>query len=278
MYQEEIKKFQVEIEKIKAQESIDLKQAIEGIQLSHKTLCQLKNIFDNNVQKSEEDEVNFFKMVKVIPLSTLVYFSEIRCCHTKMPKMGIKNQLSFLNKKVQKINKFFLENLEFVQYMNEEQNYLDKHYFTLKSSKSHLSAIPDVYFFDPNYFTTHDMLWAKIKGLNEFSVYLKKLMLSLKTNNRDDFNNLKNSNTLVWTQSKAALAELIYALHASAAISDGNEGIKSITLVFEKTFNIKLDNIYKTYSEIKMRKGRKAKFLDELTNSLNHKITQDDAL
>jgi len=49
-----------------------------------------------------------------------------------------------------------------------------------------------------------------------------------------------------------------------------------ITSSFEDFFNIKLDNIYKTYTEIKARKSSKTKFLEELTLNLQQKMARED--
>jgi hypothetical protein len=81
---------------------------------------------------------------------------------------------------------------------------------------------------------------------------------------------------LAWNASKTALTELIYALHTVNAINDGDGNMKSIATVFESVFNLKLDNLYKTYTEIKARKGSRARFLEELVQRLNERMEKDD--
>jgi hypothetical protein len=81
---------------------------------------------------------------------------------------------------------------------------------------------------------------------------------------------------MVWTASKTAITELIYALYSNGSLNNGAADINTITSSFEDFFNIKLDNIYKTYSEIKGRKNSKTRFLEELTLNLQHKINKED--
>ena len=74
--------------------------------------------------------------------------------------------------------------------------------------------------------------------------------------------------SLQWTSSKTALTELIYALHHSRSINNGNADIKEIASVLQKVFHFDLGNFYKIFSEIKSRKTDRTKFLDNLSNGL----------
>lgn len=77
-----------------------------------------------------------------------------------------------------------------------------------------------------------------------------------------------------WTASKAALIELIYALHASKTFNNGQTDIKQIADVFQRMFNYELGDYYKVFSEIKTRQKSKTKFLDELTYDLQEFISK----
>lgn len=83
---------------------------------------------------------------------------------------------------------------------------------------------------------------------------------------------------MVWTAPKTALIELIYALYSSGALNHGAVDINTITSSFEDFFNVKLDNVYKTYNEIKERKSSKTKFLEELMLNLQHKISKEESV
>ena len=218
--------------------SIDLKKSNEGIHLCNNTLYLLRGIVEKMVFRTEAEEVHFFKMVKSEPLGYLVYFSEIRSCELLMPRIGLGNQLNFLEKKINRINKFFHRNWDFVHYMEQGLNYLDVQYFTRSNQVFPLYALPEACYLDPQFFTSHDMLWARIKGLNLFIGYLQERIKIVKAQKQKD-------------------------LYMGRP-------------VFETVFNVKLDNLYKTYTEIKARKGSRARFLEELVQRLNERMENDD--
>lgn len=256
----------------------DLKRINEGIHLSNNVLYLLKLAVEKRGFKSTEEEIFFFKKIKSEPLSYLVYFSEVRSCQLLMPKMGLGNQLNFLEKKIKRINKFFNRNWDFVHYMEQDQTYLDVQYFTRCNQIFPLYALPEACYLDPKFFTSHDMLWARIKGMNNFILYLQRRIKHLKLQRHDALSLGKPKNALVWTASKVAMTELIYALYSSRVVNNGKEDIKGIASAFEELFNIKLGNIYKTYAEIKTRKDSKTRFLEELIRRFNQKVYEDDGL
>lgn len=64
------------------------------------------------------DEITFFKEIKQIPLKELIYYSEIHSLETQFPKVGKEYQLKFINKKISKLNRFFVYNMDFGRYIN----------------------------------------------------------------------------------------------------------------------------------------------------------------
>ena len=81
---------------------------------------------------------------------------------------------------------------------------------------------------------------------------------------------------LDWTESKTALIELAYALHASKAINNGNMDIKRIISTLEQTFNLDLGNFYRTFQNIRIRQGSRTAFIDDLKLTLIQKMDEAD--
>lgn len=265
------------LEELTPSKRISLKKSNEGIHLSNNALYLLKLIVEKKGFSSIDEEIYFFKKVKSEPLSYLVYFSEVRSCELLMPKIGLGNQLNFLEKKIKRINKFFNRNRDFVHYMEQELTYLDIQYFTRSNQVFPLYSLPETCYLDPKFFTSHDMLWSRIKGMNKFILYLQEITKQLKLQKHKSLQIGKPKKALVWNASKTALTELIYALHSANAISDGSGNVKAIATVFESVFNVNLDNLYKTYSEIKARKGGRSRFLEDLVTRFNEKMEKDDS-
>jgi hypothetical protein len=252
-----------------------LSKAVVGISLCNKTLADLKEIVDKKDFNTVPEEIDFFRNVKPIPMSSLIYFTEVRSCELRMPKAGNSYKINFLQKELRKINKFFYKNADFVHYMEQGYNYLDHQFFT-RNYRDNFPFTPMTdYYQYPEFTTTHDMLWAKVKAMYRFIHHIRQSLKQLKVDDSDIFDEKKHK-VIVWTGPKTALTELIYALFSNGAINHGAADINLITASFEDFLNIKLDNVYKTYSEIKARKSSKTKFLEELTLNLQQKIARDD--
>jgi hypothetical protein len=159
--------------------------------------------------------------------------------------------------------------------MEQGYTYLDHQFFT-RNHRNNFPFTPMTdYYQYPEFSTSHDMLWAKVKAMNRFIHYIREAMQKLNAGNEMMFEEKKHK-VLVWTAPKTAITELIYALYSNGSLNNGAADINTITASFEDFFNIKLDNIYKTYSEIKGRKNSKTRFLEELTLNLQHKINKED--
>lgn len=220
--------------------------------------------------KSALQEIQFFKIEKQIPLVHLIYYINLRNLELNY---SLKYRRKLLHKQIKKINKFFQKHREFQLYVDLGNSYMDKIYYTREfqdKGESH----NDILYWDPDFSTSHDLLLAQLKAYQRLLPFLQ--------NELDRCNYPENKNIidhdLNWTASKVDLIELIYALHFSGAINNGSANIIDIVSLFEKIFDEKLGNCYKKVSEIKGRKGRITKFLDEITWNFEQKLNRDNAL
>ncbi len=237
----------------------------EVILLSRNTLYSLKKGVIKNEFETVVEEILFFKSIKQIPLEQLIFYSEVRSFELQYPKADKLLQQKFIKKKLRKLNRFYLYNIDFIQYIEAGHTHFDKHYFT----RDHLEFLPitssKFYFQDPDFSTPRDMLLGKQKGYKLLITYLKR-----KLNNLNSVNGVEDvyRSNLKWTASKTALTELIYALHYYRAINNGNAEIKQVALVLQNVFNLNLGDVYKIFSEIKSRKIKRTKFLNDLSDGL----------
>lgn len=254
----------------------DIKYSSAGIiDRSNKSIIICRNLL-NGFRKvitikefeSIQDEIDFFKRIKQVPFSQLIYYSEVRSFEIQFPKADKSEQRKYLKKKLGKLNRFFLYNMDFVQYIESNHTHLDKQYFT----RDYLDNIPvtssKFYFQDPEFCTPYDLLLGKLKAYNRFTNYLEDRLLH--TERRSDNSGLifPYQPELEWTSSKTALTELIYALYHSRVINNGKSDIKEIASTLEKVFHFELGDYYKTFAEIKTRKISRTKFLDDLSKGL----------
>lgn len=272
-----IENFEQELEVVLNSSAQELRITQKGISLCNKCLSALKDQIEKEDFESVEEEIHFFKEIKPAVMSYLIYFTEVRSCEIRKPKAGTNFQIRFFEKEIKKVNKFFYRNVDFSHYMELGHNYLDHQLFT-RNYQNNFPFTPLVNYYQfPEFSTSHDMLWSKIKAMHRFLHYIRKSLEEL----RPGHNLLsveRRHPVLLWTSSKTALTELIYALYSDGALNHGAADLNTITTSFEDFFNIKLDNLYKTYSEIKARKGSKTKFLEELMLNLQQKMSKEDSV
>ena len=223
---------------------------------------------------NQEEEILFFKEIKPSVYSKLIYFIKVFNIESKRPNGSDKSQRRYLKNESKKIGKFFTENLEFYQYMRNKMVFLDDKYFVRGKHDLHLYI--DTFYFDtdPEFSTSHDFKVAKILANDLFSVYIKTELAILDRKEYKRSEQLKKSR-YTWTESKTAMVELIYAIHACGCINSGLIDIKEIAQFFEYTFDIDLGDYYRTYLQIKNRHSS-PKFIDAMRAALIKKIEEQD--
>lgn len=261
-------KFERELEVIKMMPSHILERSTLAINLSRNCLHTLKKEILKYDFENKNEEVEFFKVTKQVALIPLIYYSEIRSFEIQFPKGNMDCQRKYIKKKINKLNRFFLYNMDFVQYIKLSLNHFDEQYFTRNFLETYYITSSKFYFQDPDFSTSRDMLYGKVKAYNSFVIYLQNRLTHKSLLNNTGQTEFPPNNNLKWTSSKSALTELVYALHHSRVINNGNVDIKDIALSMQHLFNFDLTDFYKTYSEIKARKKSRSKFLDELSTNL----------
>ena len=269
-----INHFQKQLQDLEDLEWGIIKQSQKVIPLCLKVLSELKNIIRDKGFDSAEQEIEFFKVIKQIPLSNLIYYQECNTFETHFPKIGKKQQQKYISNAKDNIQTFFARHAEFINYIEQEYDHLDAWYFT-RPNNSELQIIPiQDYSFDTDFGTPYDFLLGKLKAYKRFINYLE-IRFENKAQ-RLNLESLGEQYNLTWTSSKVALTELIYALYYSRAINHGNTDKKEIVMAFQKIFNFDLGDFYKTLSEIKSRKKSRTRFLDELSLGFIHEMEKSE--
>lgn len=264
------------LEDIKYSSTGIIERSNESIIICRNLLNTYRKIILVNEFETIQNEIDFFKFIKQVPFSQLIYYSEIRSFEIQFPKADKTEQSKYLKKKLGKLNRFFLYNMDFVQYIESKHTHLDEQYFT----RNYLDYIPitssKFYFQDPDFSTPYDLLFGKLKAYNRFINYLQDKLSKIEKTNKNGVLKLPYQPELEWTSSKTALTELIYALHHSRVINNGKSDIKDIASSLEKVFHFELGDYYKTFAEIKTRKISRTKFLDDLSKGLTTYINSTE--
>lgn len=81
---------------------------------------------------------------------------------------------------------------------------------------------------------------------------------------------------LTWTGRSAALIELAYGLQSVGAINNGTASVAEIVAALEYIFNTDTGKFYRVFQNIRIRKGSRTIFLDEVIATLIHRMDETD--
>jgi hypothetical protein len=192
-----------------------------------------------------------------------------------MPEGAFMIVQDYVAEQFNSITRFFEDNSEFYTYYRRNYPFNDEKYFLRGEPDFRLLADSHLVQSDPEFSTSHDYLCSEILANKRMLEYLKEYTGEMKGSGRLTYAEAgEELPKLTWTESDAALSELIYALKLSSAINNGNASIKDIAAVFRKAFNWNHGNIYDNFQHMKTRKNQPAKFLHKLVEIFTKKLDE----
>ena len=264
--------FTEELDEIKLQYKDILERAYRSIEVCRNLLSSFKKEILKDGFESVQEEIHFFKVTKQIPLVQLIYYSEIQSFEIQFPKADKESQRKFIKRKIEKLNRFFIYNLDFGRYVDLGATHFDKEYYTRDYLDTFHITTSKFYFQDPEFCTPRDMLLGKYKAYNSLISYLDSRLFKLE-NSLNGKMVIDPSKKLHWPFSNADFVELLYALYAKGLGRKDNLSIMEVSKRLQLIFDFIPKDIYKTYQSLKGRKNSRTLFLDELAISL---ITEMD--
>ncbi|WP_416441666.1 RteC domain-containing protein [Leeuwenhoekiella sp. A16] len=266
-----------QLNEIKLKNNNILNRAFRSIEVCRNLLSSFKREIIENDFDSLEQEIDFFKNIKQVPLIQLIYFSEIHSLEIQFPKADKKAKLKFLKKKIGKFNRFFLYNIDFGQYVNSKATHFDKEYYTRDYLSTYHITTSKFYFQDPEFCTPRDMLLGKFKAYNLLVIYLDERLFRLKNNVNEKSIKSNSIQKIPWPFSNIDWVELVYALSAAGITKQNDLSIIKLSNTLQNIFDIKpSEKIYKTYQDIKNRKNSRTLFLDFLSTSLISEMNKSE--
>lgn len=251
-----------------------------SIEVCIRTLTKVKKAVVKSKFRNEAEEIYFFKHIKPRFISKLIYHNRIFNIETKKPHGGEKVLRKYLNNELDKLKRFFDNNLEFYKYHRTNSTYLDHKYFVRGKHDIKLSL--DTFYFeaDHRFCTSHDYKVAKIIAHDLIQVYIEDEIANLdrkelKTQSKAE---LLPKQAIFWTGSKVALIELMYALHAEGSLNNGKLELNAIAEFFEKSFSIELGQFHRSFLELRERKTGRTKYIDSLRAALIKRMDDADNL
>jgi len=223
---------------------------------------------------SKEEECLFFKKIKPIAIGYIIYFLSLADFETKRPQNSKEKVIRHIKDYIDHYQSYYLEHRSFYHYLERKRTDRDLEYFLRSKGpvQFHPDALP--YCMDANFSTSHDYIVAKIFA---HKLLIKRLIKELDTlENPQSLPIPTFTSELQWTGNKVDLIELIYALHETGTINNGNTDIKVLAKVFQEILNIDLGEYYRTFIEIRSRKLAPTKFIDQMKSCLYRRMSQAD--
>ncbi len=254
-----------------------IKEAYEMIIYLQDTLLSTKELITKQGFKDQWEEINFFRNIKPQILSKLIYYNKIFRIETACPVDKGNIYTSYFSKQLQELKEEYrehIDNSDFYRYYRSGRTDRDETYFRLGNINFHDGLNSFVFEIDPLFSTYYDYKVARIIANELLYTYLLQ-----KINNDEMTDPLSirdlSSDAVLWTDTKNALTELVYALHASGSVSYGRIGIRKISFAFEKLFQISLGDLHHSFHRMKYRAGSRTTFLDQLKSSLEEYMDKD---
>ncbi len=216
--------------------------------------------------EKKSHQIEFFRNVKPRVIGLLTYHRFILEYRSKERIADSVQMNQFAESVMREIRKTDEINEDIIHYLNSKSTHLDKIYFVQVRNLGTYNMMNHKALLDPDFSSLCDSVISNRIARKLIQSFLDQ-QSEVETN---------SSQKLIWTDSKAALVELIYALHYSRAVNEGNASLKEICRTFEKAFNIEVGNLYATFQDIQMRKGERAKYLISLVETFDRRLTEDE--
>ena len=223
----------------------------------------------------EAQEIDFFKNIKPALSCHGIFWQDIFEFELGRPAGGRQATEQYIDLHFQKINQFYEAHKTFHFYYRSGSTNLDRQYFTRYKELLLPHGFPCIDL-DRKFSTGYDWLVAAILANDMFNRYLQRELQGVQSLISVPPLQVAQSRGLHWTQSKASLVELIYALQSGAAFNSGKADIKQIAGCFEKLFDVELGNFFNTFQEIRLRKKNRTSFLDNIREKLLQRMDEAD--
>lgn len=263
----------IQLQKVALNAENNLQLAEHSFHVVESCIEQLKEYILSNGFKSIEQEISFFKEIKPLFQKELVYFFEVFAIESDKPQVSIEKQKSYYNQCLNSIDLYFDRNQKFYNYCRANKAYLDEIFFLRQSPGTEEWPI-NKHDFDSRFSTPYSMTLSTLQAYERLREFLQ---IAIATEGSPILQAAeKKKRNVAWTDSKAALIELLYAIHSRGSVNFGNISVKQLVTDAEDFFNINLGNVYTSLLTMGIRKKGRTPYLHSLIQSLENRLDEKD--
>ena len=231
-----------------------------------RTIRKLNEFIAGYDFRDSTEEISFFKELKPQFVKEAIYFKELFYFESDKP-LGRKKVLKkyFIGAQSKICN--YLERNKFLyNYYKGNKTYNDVHFF--KRSPTDIPFHPtNAVDLDDRFTTVHSLKLSKLLAYEALMDYTLGELISVSKKGKCA-TKTDQTGQLTWTDTKAALVELIYAIIAKGSVNFGKVEIKQLVSAIERTFNVSLGNFYRVFMDLSIRKKDRTPYLRDANRSL----------
>ncbi|MDL2141676.1 RteC domain-containing protein [Flavobacterium tructae] len=238
-------------------------------------LSSMKNYVLEHHFTKESEEIEFFRIIKPQILGKLIYYNKVYRIETSCPVSSGKMYYKYFSGELQQLKNEYKEhilNSDFYRYYRSGRTDRDHDFFQLGKINLHTGLNSFIFEVDTQFSTYYDY---KVSRIIANELLYNYLIVKINPVDQPDRVGGKSDENMIWTESKNALIELIYALYISGAISHGKIGVRKISSVFQLLFRTQLGDIHHAFHRMKDRTGNRTLFLDQLKSSVEQYMDKE---
>lgn len=239
-------------------------------------LFQLKEFVLSYAFNDIDEEIDFFKNKKPVILGHLIFFNQIFRIESGCPLFG-DTAKNYYTDEVERLKAELRKDIEFYRYYRSGATHYDELYFT--RGQEDVSMFTEAFFFetDTGFSTYFDYKVAIIISSEMLFNYLFGRMndKDIRDKREKELHRILHSH-YTWTETKAAIVELIYGLFAVGCINNGKAEIADLARIFSLIFNIDIGDFYHAYLALKIKKKSPTAFLEKMMQRLREYMQREE--
>ena len=217
-------------------------------------------------------EILYFKYYKPALTGRLLYYYRVYQIESGCPAC-LRVAEPYYRKAMERAERMMERYLPFYQYYHSGATYRDSYYFL--RAKGELSPESGSFVLDEEaeFSTGYDILAARLISVEMLLVHLSRRMERAAQGTETEAVPEKEHR---WTNTKVAAILLVYGIHVTGSVDEGNAEIGELAALFEKHFHVDLGNVYHAFGRLRGQQNPTA-FLDEMKERLLKKMRDMDS-
>ena len=218
-------------------------------------------------------EILYFKYYKPALTGRLLYYYRVYQIESGCPGC-LRAAEPYYYKAMERAERMMERYLPFYQYYHRRGDVPGQRTIFLRA-KGELSPESGSFVLDEEaeFSTGYDILAARLISVEMLLVHLSRRMERAAQGTETEAVPEKEHR---WTNTKVAAILLVYGIHVTGSVDEGNAEIGELAALFEKHFHVDLGNVYHAFGRLRGQQNPTA-FLDEMKERLLKKMRDMDS-